>query len=92
MPCATATFSSRKIARRLHEDVAIRVLEAENFPAHRTSATCRALHLAEFTELFVQVVRLTREMGCATTRRGDRVNDMVKDKIKNLLSRQTTIA
>ena len=60
---ATGTFSSRKIARKLHEDIAFRVLAAENFPAHRTIRDFRALHLQEFTELFTQVVRLAREMG-----------------------------
>jgi transposase len=60
---ASGVFSSRKIARKLHEDVAFRVLGADNFPAHRTIRDFRALHLKEFTELFVQVVRLAREMG-----------------------------
>jgi transposase len=62
---ATGTFSSRKIARKLFEDIAFRVLASSNFPAHRTIRDFRALHLAEFTELFVQVVRLAREMGLA---------------------------
>jgi transposase len=60
---ATGVFSSRKIARKLHEDVAFRVLAAGNFPAHRTIRDFRALHLKELAELFVQVVRLAREMG-----------------------------
>lgn len=60
---ATGVFSSRKIAKKLHEDVAFRVLGANNFPAHRTIRDFRALHLDEFTDLFVQVVRLAREMG-----------------------------
>jgi transposase/IS5 family transposase len=60
---ATGVFSSRKIAKKLFEDVAFRVLGADNFPAHRTIREFRALHLNEFTELFVQVVRLAREMG-----------------------------
>jgi transposase len=60
---ASGVFSSRKIARKLHEDVAFRVLAADNFPAHRTIRDFRALHLVEFTELFMQVVRLAREMG-----------------------------
>jgi Transposase DDE domain/Transposase domain (DUF772) len=60
---ATGTFSSRKIAKKLFEDVAFRVLAADNFPAHRTIRDFRALHLSEFTELFVQVVRLAREIG-----------------------------
>ncbi len=60
---ATGVFSSRKIARKLHEDVAFRVLAAGNFPAHRTIRDFRALHLQELSQLFVQVVRLAREMG-----------------------------
>ena len=60
---ATAVFSSRKIARKLHEDIAFRVLAADNFSAHSTIRDFRALHLAEFTDLFVQVVCLAREMG-----------------------------
>jgi transposase len=60
---ATGVFSSRKMATKLHEDIAFRVLGAGNFPAHRTIRDFRALHLAEFTELFTQVVRLAREMG-----------------------------
>lgn len=60
---ATGVFSSRKIGRKLHEDVALRVLAAGNFPAHRTISDFRAFHLKELSELFVQVVGLAREMG-----------------------------
>ena len=60
---ATGVFSSRKIARKLHEDVAFRVLAAGNFPAHRTICDFRALHLKELSALFVQVVKLARECG-----------------------------
>jgi transposase len=60
---ATGVFSSRKLARKLHEGVAFRVLGAGNFPAHRTLSDFRAFHLRELSELFVQVVRLAREMG-----------------------------
>ena len=60
---ATGTFSSRKLAARLHEDVALRVLAADNYPAHRTLSDFRALHLQELADLFVQVVRLARECG-----------------------------
>jgi transposase len=60
---ATGVFSSRKLARRLHEDVALRVLAAGNFPAHRTLSDFRALHLAELSALFEQVVKLARECG-----------------------------
>lgn len=60
---ATGVFSSRKIARKLHEDVAFRVLAAGNFPKHRTICDFRALHLNELAGLFVQVVKLARECG-----------------------------
>jgi transposase len=60
---ATGVFSSRKLARKLHEDVAFRVLAAGNFPAHRTLCDFRALHLEELAALFVQVVKLARECG-----------------------------
>jgi hypothetical protein len=43
--------------------VAFRVLAARNFPAHRTIRDFRAFHLKELSDLFVQVVRLAREMG-----------------------------
>jgi transposase len=60
---ATGVFSSRKIERRLHEDLAFRLLGAGNFPKHRTIREFRALHLLELSDLFVQVVKLAREMG-----------------------------
>ena len=60
---ATGVFSSRKIECRLHEDLAFRMLAAGNFPKHRTIRDFRALHLQELSELFVQVVKLARELG-----------------------------
>jgi len=60
---ATGTFSSRRIARKLEEDVPYRVLAAGNFPAHRTIAAFRQQHLAAFEALFVQVVAIAREAG-----------------------------
>ena len=60
---ATGVFSSRKIERRLHEDLAFRMLAAGNFPKHRTIRDFRALHLKELSDLFVQVVKLARELG-----------------------------
>lgn len=60
---ATGVRSSRKIAKKLHEDVAFRVLAAGNFPAHRTIAEFRQRHLREFEALFVQAVQLAQEIG-----------------------------
>ncbi len=60
---ATGVFSSRKLARKLHEDIAFRVLAADNYPAHRTICDFRAFHLKELSDLFVQVVKLAKECG-----------------------------
>ena len=42
---ATGTFPSRRIARKLEEDVAFRMLAAGNFPQHRTVCEFRRRHL-----------------------------------------------
>lgn len=60
---ASGTYSSRKIARKLHEDVAFRVLAAGNFPAHRTISDFRKNHLSDFESVFVQLVRIAKELG-----------------------------
>src|ERR1017187_71695 len=60
---ASGVFSSRKIARKLQEDVAFRGLGANTFPAHGTIREFRQLHLAELSALFVAVVKLAREAG-----------------------------
>ena len=62
---ATGVFSSRRVARRLEEDVAFRVLAAGNFPQHRTLCEFRRRHLEDFQALFVEVVRLAQELGLA---------------------------
>ena len=62
---ATGVFSSRKLARRLEEDVALRMLAAGNFPAHRTLCEFRKKNLKAFGALFAEVVRLARELGLA---------------------------
>jgi transposase len=56
-------FSSRKIQRRLVEDVAFRVLAAGNEPDFRTIADFRKRHLSALRGFFEQVLRLAREMG-----------------------------
>ena len=60
---ATGVFSSRGIARKLEEDVAFRMLAAGNFPKHRTICEFRRRHLPDFRGLFLEVVRMAREMG-----------------------------
>jgi len=56
-------FSSRKIQQRLLEDVAFRVLAADNHPDFRTIADFRKIHLTALRGLFEQVLQLSREMG-----------------------------
>ena len=56
-------FSSRRIQRRLSEDVAFRVLAAGNAPDFRTIADFRKTHLTALRGFFEQVLRLAREMG-----------------------------
>jgi len=56
-------FSSRKIQRRLVEDVAFRVLAAGNAPDFRTIADFRKTHLTALRGFFEQVLRLARELG-----------------------------
>ena len=56
-------FSSRRIQKRLVEDVAFRVLAAGNQPDFRTIADFRKLHLQAQEKLFQQVLRLVLEVG-----------------------------
>ena len=56
-------FSSRRIQKRLAEDVAFRVLAAGNQPDFRTISDFRKLHLQALEGLFQQVLRLVLEMG-----------------------------
>jgi transposase len=56
-------FSSRKIQRRLVEDIAFRVLAAGNQPDFRTIADFRKTHLTALRGFFEQVLRLARELG-----------------------------
>ena len=55
--------SSRRIARRLHKDIAFRVLAANNTPDFRTISDFRRDHLEALSGLFVQVLELCRRAG-----------------------------
>ena len=59
----TGVASSRRIAQRLHEDIAFRVLAANNTPDFRTVSDFRKDHLAALAELFLQVLELCRQAG-----------------------------
>ena len=60
---ATGCFSSRKLAKRIEEDIAFRCLAGGCFPAHRTLCDFRHDHLEAFRALFVQVVQVAKEAG-----------------------------
>ena len=56
-------FSSRRIERRLVEDIAFRVLAAGNQPNFRTISDFRKLHLKTLEGLFEQVLKIALEAG-----------------------------
>ena len=58
----TGVFSSRKLERATYDSVAFRYLAAGTHPDHDTLATFRRRFFGEFSELFVQVLELAREM------------------------------
>ena len=55
--------SSRRIAQRCQEDVAFRVLTANNTPDFRTISEFRRRHLPALQALFVQVLRCCQRAG-----------------------------
>jgi transposase len=55
--------SSRKIERRFEEDIAFRVLAANNTPDFRTISDFRKEHLKALAALFVQVLKLCQRAG-----------------------------
>ena len=63
---ASGVFSSRKIASKLEEDVAFRVLGAGNFPSHRTVCDFRQRHLEDFKKAFVELGLLALLGSCAS--------------------------
>ncbi len=56
-------FSSRRIEKRLSEDIAFRVLAAGNEPDFRTISEFRRIHLKALEGLFVQVLQLALKLG-----------------------------
>ena len=56
-------FSSRRIQRRLVEDIAFKVLAAGNEPNFRTISDFRKIHLEALEGLFEQVLKIALEAG-----------------------------
>lgn len=59
----TGVVSSRKIEKRLCEDIAFRVLAANNTPDFRTISDFRKDHLKALAGLFLQVLKLCQKAG-----------------------------
>jgi transposase len=59
----TGVFSSRRIQKRLQEDVPFRVLAAGNEPDFRTLSDFRKIHVESLKNMFQQVLGLALECG-----------------------------
>jgi transposase len=58
---AIGVVSSRRLERASYEDVAVRMLCADQHPDHRSIARFRKRHLEALGELFVQTLRLCKQ-------------------------------
>ncbi|HEX9758394.1 MAG TPA: transposase, partial [Nitrospiria bacterium] len=58
-------FSSRKLSRACGENLAFKYLAGMQTPAFKTFIEFRARHREEMADLFVQTVKLAKEMGFA---------------------------
>lgn len=59
---ANGTFSSRRIERATHRDIAVRYLTADTHPDHTTISEFRRRNADAFSEAFLHVLLLAREM------------------------------
>jgi transposase len=62
----TGVYASRRVARRLHEDVAFRCLAAGNAPDFRTLSDFRKRHLDALKTLFPPVLMVATRTGLVT--------------------------
>jgi hypothetical protein len=60
--CATGAFSSRKLERATYDSVGFRFIAANDHPDHDTIVAFRRRFLKEIEALFVEVLKLAREM------------------------------
>lgn len=75
-------YSSRRLQKRLEEDIAFRVLAAGNRPDFRTISDFRKIHLKTLEGLFEQVLRIALEAGAMKV--GRVVVDGTKVKAKRV--------
>ena len=59
----TGVFSSRRIQKRLREDIAFKVLAAGNEPDFRTISDFRKIHIGTLQNLFEQILAMAVECG-----------------------------
>src|SRR5260370_40292380 len=59
----TGVFSSRRIQKRLREDIPFKVLAAGNQPDFRTISDFRKIHIETLQNLFEQVLAMALECG-----------------------------
>jgi transposase len=59
----TGVFSSRRIQKRLREDIAFKVLGAGNEPDFRTISDFRKIHIGTLQNLFEQILAMALECG-----------------------------
>jgi transposase len=59
----TGVFSSRRIQRRIQEDIPFKVLAAGNEPDFRTISDFRKIHIGRLQNLFEQVLAMALECG-----------------------------
>src|SRR6266571_4873741 len=59
----TGVFSSRRIQKRLREDIAFKVLAAGNEPDFRTISDFRKIHIGTLQNLFEQILAMALECG-----------------------------
>jgi len=60
---ATGVFASRKLERATYASVAFRFIAGNEHPDHDTIATFRRRFLKQIEALFIEVLKLAREMG-----------------------------
>lgn len=59
----SGVFASRRIERRVHEDIAFRVLAGGQQPDHTAISEFRRIHLEELKDIFSQVLALCAKAG-----------------------------
>ena len=64
-------FSSRRIESATYRDLAVRYLSGDTHPDHDTICTFRRENREAFTEAFVKVLDLAREMGVVKVGSGE---------------------